>query len=491
MVVLNRRTLLKAGLVSAAGAGIVAGRSVAAPATAALGGSSRRPLGASRKQHVLVLGAGVAGLTAALSLQQRGHQVTLIEYQDRIGGRLWSLPLEKGQFTEAGAGHFSADMPLVLSLVRRYQLPLLTINDGSPRYLFNGQSADAFKLLEWPWALNADEKLSTVPAILGHYLVSQGIDLNAALSPQWPDAATIAKYDNLTLAQILNKAGASPAFLQMLQAHAGCPYGTSSALGTLSSVAYQFNAKAYFRVSGGNDRIARSMANEFKGTTILNAPVVAIDQRGSQVSVTVKDGRVFRGDQVVSTIPFSVIQDIKVTPGWSTTKVRMFQGMGWADAFKGVVQTTEPSWMKQGNFGWPMAGSDRPWERVIDITGDEKGGYGNAFFYLYGKEIDAVKALPQDQRTDWLLKQFRQDLPGLIDQVVTTRSVLWSEQPWVKAAFGGPGLGGAWMIEEWAKPEDRLHFAGDFTTMKSGWVEGAIESGLRAARAIDPEAQQL
>ncbi len=44
------------------------------------------------------------------------------------------------------------------------------------------------------------------------------------------------------------------------------------------------------------------------------------------------------------------------------------------------------------------------------------------------------------------------------------------------------------MIEEWTRPEDHLHFAGDWTTMKSGWVEGAIESGLRAARKIDPAA---
>ena len=44
------------------------------------------------------------------------------------------------------------------------------------------------------------------------------------------------------------------------------------------------------------------------------------------------------------------------------------------------------------------------------------------------------------------------------------------------------------MIQEWQIPEGRLHFAGDFTTLKSGWVEGAIESGLRAARQIDPGA---
>jgi monoamine oxidase len=45
------------------------------------------------------------------------------------------------------------------------------------------------------------------------------------------------------------------------------------------------------------------------------------------------------------------------------------------------------------------------------------------------------------------------------------------------------------MIDEWTRPEGRIHFAGDWTTMKSGWVEGAIESGLRAARQVDPQAR--
>ena len=219
-MVVDRRTFLKTGLAGAAASTILAATSSGQAKTKT---SQRRPLGTKRKQRILVLGAGTAGLTAALSLKQEGHDVTVIEYQNRVGGRLWSLPLEGGQFTEAGAGHFSADMPLVLSLVKRYQLPLLTINDGSPRYLFNGQSCDAFRLLDWPWALNNDERRSSVPSLLAHYLWESGIELNRVLDPTWPDAAAIEQLDGLSLAQILRRAGCSEAFLQMLQAKGGCP----------------------------------------------------------------------------------------------------------------------------------------------------------------------------------------------------------------------------------------------------------------------------
>ena len=126
---------------------------------------------------------------------------------------------------------------------------------------------------------------------------------------------------------------------------------------------------------------------------------------------------------------------------------------------------------------------------MIDITGNEAGGYGNTFFYLNGANSDAFLRRPRATRAQEVVDQFREDMPDLFDEVVTVQEFAWPEQPWIRGSFGGPPVGGAWMIAEWTKPEGRIHFAGDFTTMKSGWVEGAIESGLRAARQIDPEAK--
>jgi monoamine oxidase/UDP-galactopyranose mutase len=204
--------------------------------------------------------------------------------------------------------------------------------------------------------------------------------------------------------------------------------------------------------------------------------------------VTVEDDREFFGDAIVSTIPFTVLKDIDVRPGWSAGKRRMFDEMEWSNTVKIVVQTKTPAWLSKGVHGWPMAGGDRPWERLIDITGNEPGGHGNTFFYLNGTNAEAALARPRGSRGDEVLAAFRADAPDLFDEVIAVEEFAWTEQPWISASFGGPPVDGGWMIEEWTRPEDRLHFAGDWTTMKSGWVEGAIESGLRAARQIDPEA---
>jgi NADPH-dependent 2,4-dienoyl-CoA reductase/sulfur reductase-like enzyme len=103
---MTRRVLLRC----AAGAGLLGITSL--PASGARAQSGPADLATSPRK-VLVLGAGMAGLTAALALLCRGHDVTVIEYQNRVGGRLLSLPLQGGQFTESGGGHFRAHMPRV------------------------------------------------------------------------------------------------------------------------------------------------------------------------------------------------------------------------------------------------------------------------------------------------------------------------------------------------------------------------------------------
>ena len=458
--------------------------------TAVARAQSASPPGGDRgAQDVLVLGAGMSGLTAALALHRAGHKVKVIEYQDRVGGRLLSVPLAGGQFTEAGGGHFRSNMPYVLSYVRHFGLPLLCLNDGLPRYLFEGRTAEAAKLAAWPWDLKPDERNVTVSSLLNHYLFLSGLDADTVLAAGWPDPATRRRLDSLTVGDLIRRAGGSEAFLRLLDAHGGTFTSSSAALGAIPDLAYHFGDQNLFRIRGGNELLPRAMARALGDRIVLGAPVVAIDQSGSKVAVRVKDGREFQADEIVCTIPFTVLQDVTVTPAWSSRKRSMFEQMEWDKTVKVIVQTRTPAWLAKGIHGWPMAGSDQPWERVIDITGNEPGGYGNVFFYLNGANAERHLARPRETRARDTVELFRKDMPDLFDELVTVQDFAWPEQPWIRASFGGPPVGGAWMIDEWTKPEGRIHFAGDFTTMKSGWVEGAIESGLRAARQIDPAAR--
>ena len=444
----------------------------------------------SGRKDVLVLGAGMAGLTSALALLRQGHNVTVIEYQDRVGGRLLSLPLRDGQFTEAGGGHFRSNMPYVISYIRHFGLPTHSLNDGLPRYLVEGKSGDGSNLGSWPWDVAPEERGVTVSSSLNRYLYRAGLDTDTVLDSRWPDPEALARLDTVTVGDLIRNVGASEAFCKLLDAHGGTFTSASQALGAIPDLAYHFGDQNLFRIQGGNQRLPAALARAIgHERIILNAPVKVIDQLGARIRVTVQDGREFTGDAVISTIPFSVFDSIEVRPSWSPAKRRMFQEMEWDKTVKVIVQTRTPSWLKKGLHGWPLAGGDRAWERVIDITGNEPGGYGNVFFYLNGRNAEALLARPRETRALEVVDQFRSDMPDLFDEVLLVRDFAWTEQPWIKGSFGSTPLGGGWMVKEWSTPEGRIHFAGDFTTLKTGWVEGAIESGLRAARQIDPEAR--
>lgn len=477
----SRRSLL-AG--TAATLGALAAAPLAAPALA--------QLQAGRPVEVLVLGAGMAGLTAALALQRRGHKVTVIERQARIGGRLLSVPLGDGMFTEAGGGHFRSDMPLVLNYIRHFNLPLLSLNDGLPVYMIDGKTAKSADITNWPWDLTAEERNVTVSANLNRYLFRAGLDTHTVLSPDWPDQDLLDRLDDITLEDLLRPVGASPAFLKLLAANAGLFTPYAQTLSIIPDLAYHFGDQNVFRIQGGNNRLPLAMANALGRTNVvLDAQVTSIDQTGPRLRVGTKDGKAFTGDAIVSTIPFSVMDEVEVTPAWSAGKARMFAEMEWDKTVKVIVKTREPSWLAQNVRGWPMAGGDRPWERFIDITGNEPGGHGSGFFYLNGENADRLLAAPREVRAQQVVDIFQQDLPGLLGDVVSVSDFAWSEQPWIQGSFGSTPIGGGWMVKEWTAPEGRIHFAGDFTTLKTGWVEGAIESGLRAARQIDPEARPL
>ncbi|MFM9106883.1 MAG: flavin monoamine oxidase family protein [Chloroflexota bacterium] len=463
-------------------------RNAVSAAPAAIGGADRARL-ATEPRRVLVLGAGMAGLTAALALHRRGHDVIVIEGQDRTGGRVRSLPLPNGQVSEAGAGHFRANMPLVLSYVHRFQLPILSLNDGLPRYTLGGLTADAARLGGWPWDRHASERNVSVASTINRYALTAGFNADAVIQPGWPDPATRDLLDPLTLRDLIDRAGGSPAFIDVLGAHGGYFISSGSALGVLPELAYHFGEQAMFRIAGGNDQLPKAMAAELDGRIELGDPVALIDQTGPRVRVVTGSGREYSGDAVICTIPFSVIGEVEVRPSWSERKRAMFAGMAWSTTVKVVIQTREPAWLAQGVHGWPMAGGDRPWERLVDITGNEPGGRGNAFFCLNGPNSAAFRTMPEATRERDLIAMFEADLPGLLGEVVHAETFSWPDQPWIRGSFAYIPPGGGWMIAEWTRPENHIHFAGDFTSLKSGWVEGAIESGLRAARQIDPLAR--
>ena len=177
------------------------------------------------KKKVIVIGAGVSGLTTALALQMQGHDVRILEYQDRVGGRLWSADLEYGDaVTELGGGHFRSNMPLTLAYVDYYGLnkKLVVMNDGLPRYQTGdlvGQASDLTSLAKWK--LHQNETNVTPTSLMNYYLSKSGLNTIRVLDADFPNAQEQEKFDTMTLKDMFRDAGASQGLVQILEAHGG------------------------------------------------------------------------------------------------------------------------------------------------------------------------------------------------------------------------------------------------------------------------------
>ena len=487
---MDRRNFLSSTCVTALG---LAGASELRKAAKAAPGTADNR---TRKQHILILGGGVSGLTAAMALEKAGHQVTVIEYQNRIGGRVWSYPLKGGQNSELGAGHFRGNMPYVGSYIRHFKLPTIVLNDGLPKYTYKNKSAKAADLSDWPWELKESERFANLPSLFQNYLSAYGLDADLILDQRFlENEKTLARFSRVTMGQLLRDAGASDEFIELIGVHTGggSPFNEPALVG-LPDIAYHFGDQYCYRIKGGNDRLTTAMANSLKGNIELNSPVTSVRIVNDKVEVVCENGKKFIGDQVISTIPPSVINNVAFNPGLSEAKKKAFQAIEWADTIKVVVQTNKPLWLEKNVHGWPMAASDESWERMIDITGNdvEPSGFGNTFIYLNNpKNTAKLRQLPTEQQADAIIDKFRADNPELIDSVVLSHVWDWTTQPWIKKSLGFIKLGQGEELKELQKADGRLHWAGDWTTLKTGWIEGAIESGLRAARQIDPDAEAV
>ena len=135
--------------------------------------------------------------------------------------------------------------------------------------------------------------------------------------------------------------------------------------------------------------------------------------------------------------------------------------------------------------GLVIAGTDTSAERVWDVGVLQDGSMGLLHQYCMAghDELDRLSAPARWQRTAALLSGV---LPGLSEQTVYASHWDWSQQPWVKGGIPNlrPGTGA--YLRVLPRAAGRLHFAGDYTTIWAGWMQGAIQSGVRAAQEIDP-----
>jgi monoamine oxidase len=441
----------------------------------------------SRKLRIVVVGAGMAGLAAADALLRQGHDVTVLEATFRPGGRVRTLrePFSDGLFAEAGAGRIPSTHVLTRQYVRRLGLPLRP---------YRPKGTEVYRFGESRFVLRPGEKLALSRTQLPFSESERALDLDGlerryvgrytkevgAITPEaWPLGAPARLIDQ-SLGQVLRADGASEAAIGLLSF--GFP--NDSAADFLRD-AWSHEAPALDHIVGGNDRLPTAFAATMREHILYGAPVVRIRQTPDSVEVVVdglRPGQTYPADRVIVTAPAPTLRAVEFVPALSPRKAEAIAHQAYGAVTRVYLQFRRRYWEDAKLSGF--ANLDVPME-VWNPTHDQPGRRGILLGYMFEDLARKVAAMGPDERVRFMLDQAEQLFPGARGEVEGGASFSWHEQPFQLGAFFNADPAETLRnIPVLAATEGRIHFAGEHTSAWPGWIQGALHSGLRAAREV-------
>ena len=478
---LSRRRLLHL-------AALATGRLALEPAQALAAEAGRPLVRRGPAQRVLVVGGGLAGLAAALELRRAGHAVTVLEATLRPGGRVHTLrePFSDGLFAEAGAGRIPSTHALTHAWVKRFGLRLKPYRPRAPEVAWVGGVRQIKKpgqdvdLSRAALDLSAEDRRLGLDGLYARYVGPWAREVGAGPAEKWPPPA-LAPLGDQTMADFLRGHGASAGAIQLLLSG----FEDDSALDFLRD-AGSHDVPALFHIAGGNDLLPRAMARSLAKELIYGAAVERLeqDERGVRAVFSRAGQRqTVAADRLICTVPFPVLRGVEFSPAVSAGKRRALDELSYGAVTRVFLQTRDRFWEEEGVSGF--ATLDQPLE-VWCPTHDQPGTRGILLGYLYEALARQVAALPPPARAGWFLDQLAPVYPRLRDRFEGGTSFVWDEQPYQRGAYAVYSRGQfASLWPHVATPEGRIHFAGEHTSQWPGWMQGALDSGLRAAREVN------
>jgi monoamine oxidase len=451
-------------------------------------------------KSVIVLGAGLAGLVAAYELGEAGYQVTVVEARSRPGGRVHTLRDEfaDGMHAEAGAFAFVPTAPdYVMGYVRRFGLavtPALPDEPGGRRllYYFRGKRFPDSAEIEWPLELSNEERRLGLPAMRSRYLRA-AVDEVVKASGSGDLDALLQKYDRCSFAEFLHNDGASAAAAELIAVTDWDPVGEKlderSALDVIAQAAcYGAFRGLRYSIVGGNDRLPQAFAERLGERMRYGAAAVRIEQnrRGVRV-VCVRGGReeAADADYLVCALPFSVLRGLEVSPAFSPLKRRAIEELPYSSVTSVALQCRNRFWSDEGLSG--CAFTDLPISLFWDGTDGQRTRRGILQGVMTGARSRHALALGHGQRIASMLESVEKVFPHIRDNCEGAEYRCWDDDPWSRGTNAWFRTGQMLaLLPGLARPEGRVHFAGEHTAslLLHGSAQGALESGVRAAREI-------
>jgi len=420
------------------------------------------------KPKIVVLGAGLAGLSAAYKLSKHGFEVTVLEARKRIGGRVFSHLIDKEDnlVVELGGEWIGASHKRIIEMCGEFNLELQ--NNQLDTHLIYAN--EYFPKSKWSYS---EEWKAKLKSIFSNYH-------NLTIEDKQ-------KLDKMDWWRFLVNNGISERDLQLRNLFDSTDFGecirfVSAYQGLAEYAESDERDEMDFKIKGGNSMLPEKLASIIGLENIkLGYKVTEVSNSDGEVTVTCSNGESFGCHHLICAIPTFSISKINWKPGLPQQKIDAINALQYARINKNAVLFNERFW------------EDESFDMVTDTYGhyfyhatkNQKSSKGVLISYIIGDKADVIYRQNDEFQSQVVVNSLMPAFGDIRDKILSKVNYYWGTDEFSKGAYAIYGKGQWFTIMPVLKERFmNIHFAGEHLADWQGFMEGAVNSGEDAADEI-------